>query len=62
MSNQTIHIEEAIQPIEIVKRPRGRPKKEKEVQPKEKRPQGRPRKKTNHQKNHNHEEDLEFMK
>ena len=45
MSNQTIHIEEAIQPIEVVKRPRGRPKKEKEVQPKEKRPQGRPRKK-----------------
>ena len=42
MSNQTIHIEEAIQPIELVKRPRGRPNKEKEVQPKEKRPQGRP--------------------
>ena len=49
MSNQTIHIEEAIQPTEVVKRPRGRPKKEKEVQPKEKRPQGRPPK-TNHQK------------
>ena len=45
MSNQTIHIEEAIQPIEVVKRPRGRPQTEKEVQPKEKRPQGRPRKK-----------------
>ena len=42
MSNQTIHIEEAIQPIEAVKRPRGRPNKEKEAQPKEKRPQGRP--------------------
>jgi hypothetical protein len=44
ISNQTIHTKEAIQPIEVVKRPRGRPKKEKEVQPKEKRPQGRPRK------------------
>ena len=29
MSNQTIHIEEAIQPIEVVNRQRSRPKKEK---------------------------------
>ena len=61
MSNRTIHIEEAIQPIEVVKRPRGRPKKEKEVQPKEKRPRG-DHQQTNHQKKNNHEEDLEFMK
>ena len=27
MSNQTIHIEEAIQPIEVIKRRRRRPKK-----------------------------------
>ena len=28
MSNQTIHIEEAIQPVEVVNRPRGRHNKE----------------------------------
>ena len=27
MSKQTVHIEEALQPIEVVKRARGRPRK-----------------------------------
>ena len=62
ISNQTDHIEEAIQPIEVVKRPRGRPTTEKQVQPKEKKYPKEDHQKTNHQKNHNHEEDLEFMK
>ena len=61
MSNQTIHIQEAIQPIEIIKRPRGRPKKNTSNR-KRKRPQGRPPKHKPPKEKNNHEEYLEFMK